>query len=426
MMSSFENSPLEYQIALKICFFTVAFLYFLLIFYGIIWKLKKDKITMNIILFLLAFSISSCFSMRHHIFYGEQSSFVLFEINYMILTLIGIGGFVFAVRQIIEIYRQEKYDLRENAIQESLDNLASGVGFFDERGMPKLINRKMYQICRELTGRDIQGVSELQAALAHPFTDRVFYDSDFQVYRFADNSVWKFSEDIIVTADGEQFYQFLASEVSELYRSKQLLEKENRKLQRMSAAMKEFSKNVVNLTREEETLTMKMQVHDNLGYSVLAAQRMLMREAEEDKEEFLSQWKRTLDLLNKDNESTEGELHKRVQERAKALGVKIFYMGEFPKEQNISELMGLILLEATSNSVRHAEATELYVKLSNEFHEWVMVITNNGRMPDKDIIEGGGLSGLRKKVEQYNGIVRICSNPQFSLTIKIPKKEAHI
>ena len=344
----------------------------------------------------------------------------------MILTLIGIGGFVFAVRQIIEIYRQEKYDLRENAIQESLDNLASGVGFFDERGMPKLINRKMYQICRELTGRDIQGVSELQAALAHPFTDRVFYDSDFQVYRFADNSVWKFSEDIIVTADGEQFYQFLASEVSELYRSKQLLERENRKLQRMSAAMKEFSKNVVNLTREEETLTMKMQVHDNLGYSVLAAQRMLIREAEEDKEVFLSQWKRTLDLLNKDNESTEGELHKRVQERAKALGVKLFYMGEFPKEQNISELMGLILLEATSNSVRHAEATELYVKLSNEFHEWVMVITNNGRMPDKDIIEGGGLSGLRKKVEQYNGIVRICSNPQFSLTIKIPKKEAHI
>lgn len=171
---------------------------------------------------------------------------------------------------------------------------------------------------------------------------------------------------------------------------------------------------------------MKMQVHDNLGYSVLAAQRMLMREAEEDKEVFLSQWKRTLDLLNKDNESTEGELHKRVQERAKALGVKIFYMGEFPKEQNISELMGLILLEAISNSVRHAEATELYVKLSNEFHEWVMVITNNGRMPDKDIIEGGGLSGLRKKVEQYNGIVRICSNPQFSLTIKIPKKEAHI
>ena len=70
-----------------------------------------------------------------------------------------------------------------------------------------------------------------------------------------------------------------------------MLKKENQKLQEMSAAMKALSKNVVTLTREEETLSMKMRVHDNLGYSVLAAQRMLMRESEEDRDIFLSQWK---------------------------------------------------------------------------------------------------------------------------------------
>ena len=52
---------------------------------------------------------------------------------------------------------------------------------------------------------------------------------------------------------------------------------------------------------------------------------MLMRESEEDRDMFLSQWKQTLDLLNKDNESVEGEqLHRQVQERAKVLGVKSF------------------------------------------------------------------------------------------------------
>ena len=76
------------------------------------------------------------------------------------------------------------------------------------------------------------------------------------------------------------FFQFLASEVSELYRNKVLLKEENQKLQEMSVAMKELSKNVVTLTREEEMLSMKMRVHDNLGYSVLAAQRMLMQESE--------------------------------------------------------------------------------------------------------------------------------------------------
>ena len=211
-----------------------------------------------------------------------------------------------------------------------------------------------------------------------------------------------------------------ASEVSELCQSKALLKKENQKLQEMSAAMKALSKNVVTLTREEETLSMKMRVHDNLGYSVLATQRMLMRESEEDRDMFLSQWKQTLDLLNKDNESVEGEqLHRQVQERAKVLGVKIIYTGEKVWESHISELMDIILLEALSNCVRHAGASELYVKFSIEEQEWVMVLTDNGQKPEKNIKEGGGLSGIRKRVEQCGGSMRITAAPRFSITVKL-------
>ena len=169
------------------------------------------------------------------------------------------------------------------------------------------MNRKMYQICQDLAGRDIQNITELKEALEHPLKENVFYDVDLKVYCFADGSVWKFSEKEIATTAGDRFFQFLASEVSELYRNKVLLKEENQKLQEMSVAMKELSKNVITLTREEEMLSMKMRVHDNLGYSVLAAQRMLLRESEADRDVFLSQWKQTLDLLNKDNESVEGE-----------------------------------------------------------------------------------------------------------------------
>ena len=81
------------------------------------------------------------------------------------------------------------------------------------------------------------------------------------------------------------------------------------------------------------------------------------------------------------------------------------------------------ILEAISNCVRHGGATELYVKISSELHEWMFEITNNGRKPDREIVEGGGLSAIRKNVGNYNGSVRICSFPEYSLTIKIPKKE---
>ena len=244
-----------------------------------------------------------------------------------------------------------------------------------------------------------------------------------KVYGFSDGSVWKFSEKEIITTGGDRFSQVLASEVSELYQSKVLLKRENQKLQEMSAAMKELSKNGVTLTREEETLSMKMRVHDNLGYSVLAAQRMLMRESEEDRDIFLSQWKQTLDLLNKDNASVEDEqLHRQVQDRAKFLGVKIIYTGEKIWESHIFRLLDIILLEALSNCVRHAGASELYVKFGSAEHEWGVVITDNGQKPEKNIKEGGGLSGIRKKVEQCGGTLRICSDPIFSITVKIPKE----
>ena len=75
--------------------------------------------------------------------------------------------------------------------------------------MPKLMNRKMYQLCRNLAGRDIQNITELREALRRPLKDHVFYDFDLKVYCFSDGSVWKFSEKEIITAGGDRFSQFL-------------------------------------------------------------------------------------------------------------------------------------------------------------------------------------------------------------------------
>lgn len=106
--------------------------------------------------------------------------------------------------------------------------------------------------------------------------------------------------------------------------------------------------------------------------------------------------------------------------------MNVFYTGEMPDDPEAAELMDVILLEALSNSVRHAGATELYVNISSGIHEWMLVITNNGRKPDKEIEEGGGLSAIRKKVENCNGIVSIRSFPEYSLIINIPKMEEYV
>ena len=51
-----------------------------------------------------------------------------------------------------------------------------------------------------------------------------------------------------------------------------------------------------------------------------------------------------------------------------------------------------------------------------------MVLTDNGQKPEKNIKEGGGLSGIRKRVEQCGGTLRICAESKFSIIVKIPKE----
>lgn len=423
MLKVFGSCLPEYQIMLVCSFIFLTVLYMVLVICEGTWERQRKAMLQDSVLLIVVFLITSGLCVRSQGFGGEQDSMILFKIPYAFLFIMGICGYLFAGIQMFGIFKHRRNYLRENAIQESLDNLPSGIVFFDGNGMPKLMNRRMHQICMNLAGRDIQNITELEEALSKPLKEQVFFDDDLKVYGFSDGSVWKFSEKEIITTGGDRFSQVLASEVSELYQSKVLLKRENQKLQEMSAAMKELSKNVVTLTREEETLSMKMRVHDNLGYSVLAAQRMLMRESEEDRDIFLSQWKQTLDLLNKDNESVEDEqLHRQVQDRAKFLGVKIIYTGEKIWESHIFRLLDIILLEALSNCVRHAGASELYVKFGSEEHEWGVVITDNGQKPEKNIKEGGGLSGIRKRVEQCGGTLRICSDPIFSITVKIPKE----
>ena len=423
MLKVFGSCLPEYQIMLVCFFIFLTVLYMVLVICEGTWERQRKAMLQDSALLIVIFLITSGLCVRSRVFGGEQDSMILFKIPYAFLFIMGICGFLFAGIQMFGIFKRCRNYLRENAIQESLDNLPSGIVFFDGNGMPKLMNRRMHQICMNLAGRDIQNITELEEALSKPLKEQVFFDDDLKVYGFSDGSVWKFSEKEIITTGGDRFSQVLASEVSELYQSKVLLKRENQKLQEMSAAMKELSKNVVTLTREEETLSMKMRVRDNLGYSVLAAQRMLMRESEEDRDIFLSQWKQTLDLLNKDNASVEDEqLHRQVQDRAKFLGVKIIYTGEKIWESHIFRLLDIILLEALSNCVRHAGASELYVKFGSAEHEWGVVITDNGQKPEKNIKEGGGLSGIRKKVEQCGGTLRICSEPIFSITVKIPKE----
>lgn len=79
--------------------------------------------------------------------------------------------------------------------------------------------------------------------------------------------------------------------------------------------------------------------------------------------------------------------------------------------------------QVLTNCVRHAGGAELYVSAAREEGGCTVTITNNGRPPRGEIIEGGGLSALRRRIEGSGGTMTAAARPRFALTIHLPEKE---
>ena len=61
------------------------------------------------------------------------------------------------------------------------------------------------------------------------------------------------------------------------------------------------------------------------------------------------------------------------------------------------------------------------VTVSDEEKFFTARLSNNGRPPQSEIVEGGGLSSLRSMTEMASGSMRVESTPRFMLTVNVPK-----
>ena len=112
-----------------------------------------------------------------------------------------------------------------------------------------------------------------------------------------------------------------------------------------------------------------------------------------------------------------------LQIRKTCAYVKLDYLqtGDLPDEENIAYLLTCAVRECVTNAVRYAQATELYVHFTESETEAAVTITNNGRIPDGEIVEGGGRSTLRRRLERAGGIMTVRSKPGFQLSVTLPK-----
>ena len=329
----------------------------------------------------------------------------------------------------MSVFHKEK--IGRASIKEGLDNLPSGICFADQNGTIILCNRQMHRLCHALMGMDLQHISELRGALKNPCKEIIPIDAEALIYRFPNGAAWQFSETAITDAEGAVYTQMQAAEVTALYEKEAELQEKNRALNEANARAKKLYTELDKIVREEENFAVKTHVHDEVGL-LLSLSRKLFKQQEDDlaaMRELGKAWSRVSETLGiaeqEAGESGAGLSDAALGEQASVIagiGVKLTVRGELPQSGNLAYLLTVAIRECATNTVRHAEGSEMTVDISDADGYVCASITNNGKLPEQEVTEGGGLGALRRRIESAGGTMAVESAPVFRLNITLPER----
>jgi signal transduction histidine kinase len=108
---------------------------------------------------------------------------------------------------------------------------------------------------------------------------------------------------------------------------------------------------------------------------------------------------------------------------AEMIGCKVEFIGEQPTERRALLLLYAAIREALTNAVRHAGADRLIVEIRHDERCCRVTIASNGRTGVTSIQEGGGLSDLRRRLEQEGASLLMEVNDGVVMHVTIPVGE---
>lgn len=347
------------------------------------------------------------------------------HIPYAILLFVTVLSLGFSIWVIFNETRNRRI-INHSSIKEAFDNLPTGICFFNGAGLPVLCNLAMYRFSFAVCGRDVQFISDLENCFAEDFRPAEGIEKDGLTFVLKDGSAWHLDKRTFAYA-GEKYIQYIALDVTSLYENRMKLMQENEQLRKVQKDLQKLSANVVAITREEEILSAKMRVHDEMGRCLVAAQRYLKAEGNESIPDNLAiSWQRAVSMIKYTNDTPDEDMLAQIRKSCEFMNIMFIKTGELPQNNRVSYILTCAVRECVTNAVRYAEAARLYADFTENEFQASVVVYNDGKPPEHEIAEGGGLSTLRCRVERAGGIMRVQSFPRFKLTVTIPKGKGNI
>ena len=318
------------------------------------------------------------------------------------LFIIVLLGIIYEIISLIYMYFRyyKKETITDFSIKKVIDECEFGILVLKGK-RAKLINNKMYEILDKLnikkdyiTNIISQSIDQLDKNYCVKVEDKYY--------------VFVINNNEIITFD-----------ITEEYKLHQKLNGQNKKLKENNKKILLSIDNIEELEKEKNLLKLKNKYHDILGQNLSILQQYLNKEniTQENFEEikFMIQ-KMFIDI--EDTDDTNANLENLIKIHKKN-GTDIIIDGKLPQNKETAKVFFEIIREATTNAIRHAGSSKVFVNIKETLEETYMIITNDGRKSNEFITENQGIKDMRRKVKKLGGMFYISTVPEFSVNISI-------
>ena len=357
---------------------------------------------------------------------------------------------IFIIRKGIK-YRQENFTVI--SVKQGLDAMEEGICFYTENGLPQFTNKYMNDVSLAISGRTIEDASRFWNDLQKGDIDkkcRIITSIDDMVIVKTPEKVCAISNRDI----GGELKEMVMVDITPEYGTFEELLGKYESLEQQQERLKEYNKNVTQATIERELLNAKIHIHDELGEILLAAKRFIQNKDREekaakeirniktseaetngapgrgdiDRRTVTELWLKNLSLLGVEREQTEEDEYAEIYRAASDIGMKIEVTGELPQEGKAKSVTASAMHECLTNTFRHAGGDTVYVEAVKVIENtetgknssgYILTFTNNGKPPEGDIEERGGLKSLRKMAEDAGFDMKIETAGGFKLILNL-------
>ena len=347
----------------------------------------------------------------------------------LILCAVLLYWLIRAVRMCRRRYKRLRNRISRLSIKEAIDSLNTGLLFSEQDGFIVLINRRMLELMRGLTGAISQNGTEFFERLCRgdclPECKQLELD-DHLAYRLSDQSVWMFTRSTVEHGK-KQYHQISATDVTARWNATVELRRQNSELDRRIGELHTAIKNLDILYREEETLRAKIRIHDMMGQRIAILIRALRENLRPDKALLTAFTDGLLTGLLDEEPAYQIERELEMMlDMYEGIGIHVTMHGRLPEISSYARVFTEIISERITAAVRDQSPREFSIAINRTGgggeHAWVLTMEAQGSEAEKGLAESTRTGSVVRKLRALGGTLHVRSDPCFLLVASIPER----